>query len=377
MNRKKALVVMTALLAAMLCLLAQDAGNVQPYRQSFPEGTVDWYGGWIETHISVPLGPGPAAQARLEARRVAVIKAQAAALRLAMKIPLDSSRTLGENQALRVQVRGIVQGGEVTKEGLSRGAYDVTYRVPVSGVKGIVSIAYPVYVQTAPPPPQPPESAPTARTHQSPSAAQEEQPQQPQAQTPPPAPSGSEAQEGQAEGAGATSGGPSEKSPLASFSDVEIDASGTSAKPALFPQVKDATGKTVYSASSVDPQVAREKTIARYVAPSEEGGGKTISMMDTLRSPLACIGVLLAANAGRPARPRGDHPLVVKALKAEGRLHADIVITEEAARRIRQLEKKEGLLSKGKVVVVLRSDVGGVESRRLNRDGEALLLGRK
>ena len=74
---------------------------------------MDWDEGWIRTEQSVPMRRDvPAAQARVEAQRVATVKAQAAALRIAMRLPVNSDQRLESYEALKVHVRGIVAGGQ-------------------------------------------------------------------------------------------------------------------------------------------------------------------------------------------------------------------------------------------------------------------------
>ena len=51
------------------------------------------------------------------------------------------------------------------------------------------------------------------------------------------------------------------------------------------------------------------------------------------------------------------------------------MVTAETAKKIR--ESAQGALSDGKVVVVLRADVGGVESRRLAPRSDAVELARR
>jgi hypothetical protein len=77
-------------------------------------------------------------------------------------------------------------------------------------------------------------------------------------------------------------------------------------------------------------------------------------------------------------RPRGEEgTLVVRAVSSSGPLKADIVVTEETARQMRAAEAASGVLSNAHVVVVVRADVGGVESRRMAVDGGSRELARR
>ena len=70
-------------------------------------------------------------------RRVALVKAQAAALRIAMRVPVDSERRLDSFEALRVKVKGVVSGGQVLSEEARGKDFALTLEVPLSGVKGL------------------------------------------------------------------------------------------------------------------------------------------------------------------------------------------------------------------------------------------------
>ena len=337
----------------VLAVFAQR-GPYSPYREKLPDGMVDWDQGWIRADASVPLRKGvPPAQALVEAQRVAMIKAQAAALRIAMRLPVNSERRLESYEALKIRVRGIVAGGEVVDEGTSDGVYHISLKVPVNGVHGIVSA---VSIVTLPPEPQPPPKQPSGHAEaggKGPSVKPSEQPPQ-------------QKQEAQA---GTGQEGPSN---LASFASVTVDATEAGVKPALQPRIIDEKGQEVYGVKTVKPLVAGTKTLARYVTPAAGGASQStwLSPDGVGPLPIALIAppwsLLAQAQREPSARPRGVlDSLEVKAVKASGTLKADIVVTEETARKLRELDARTGALSNGRVTVVVRSDVGGVESRRL------------
>lgn len=316
-----------------LAVLAQR-GPYQPYLEKLTEGAVNWDEGWIRADASVPLATGvPAAQAQVDAQRVAMMKAQASALRIAMRLPVNSEQRLEAFEALRIRVKGIVAGGEILSEGLRGHAYTLSLRVPINGVKGLAAEITKV---TLPPP----EPKPAPQTIASKPA--------PQASRGAPAPPSSS---------------------LASFASVTVDGMEAGIKPAIQPRILDPEGREVYSAKTVNPQVAKESMLARYVTPSGTGAGTPSSWngpRDFTNLPLALVSPpwRLFAQRAPSARPRGqDQSLHVTALSASGPLKADIVVTEETAKKLREAEASSGVLAEGKVVVVVRADVGGVESR--------------
>jgi hypothetical protein len=93
--------------------------------------------------------------------------------------------------------------------------------------------------------------------------------------------------------------------------------------------------------------------------------------------PLALIAPpwdLLAQREPTGRQRGGPQSLEVKAVSSSGKLKADIVVTEETARRLREAEAASGVLSNAKVVVIVRPDVGGVESRRLPSGAPGVVL---
>jgi hypothetical protein len=348
MRRSRALrMVVLCGLVALLAVAQQ--GLYTPYQERLTDGVVDWDEGWIQADAVVPLGEGvPPQQAVVQAQRVAMIKAQAAALRIAMRVPVDSERRLESYEALKVRVKGIVAGGEVVSEGQQGRTYRLSLRVPINGVKGLVSE---VYAVTAPVP----EPLPDVSSR-------------PAGQIPPPPPKPPELPKAAAKEP------PSEKT-VARLDSVTVDASDAGVKPALQPRILDTQGNVLYSVKTVKPLVAREKTLARYVRPTGSGGTES-SWADPEGLgplPLALITppwrlLAQATTPPPPQRPRGGgQTLTVKAVQASGTLKADIVVTEETARKLREAEASSGVLSDAKVIVVVRADVGGVESRRLLR----------
>jgi len=312
----------------LLLLLAAGTGKgFAPFRQMLPQAVIDWDEGWIHAEASVPLAKGkPEAQARLDARRVALLKARATALKVVMGVPLDGNRLVEDSQALHVRVKGIVRGSQVVDEALEGRSYRIEVEVPLGGVKGLLSEVYPVYLPSPPPPkPKPPRKAPPEEDP----VAEAEKPD-----------------------------------------DILIDATGTAVRPAIFPKVVDTDGEPVYEVAAVEPEVARKKTIVRYVTPAGEGAFRPADNARPVPPALcwASIGppsiLKLAQRSSEGRRRRGARPLTVQAAGSDGSLNADIVVTKETARRLREAEETSGLLSQAKVIVVVKSDVGGVEGRR-------------
>jgi hypothetical protein len=340
-----------ALCAVIALAAGAQQGRYKPYQEKLPDGVVDWDEGWIRADASVPLRTDvPSAQARVEAQRVATVKAQAAALRIALGLPVDSEQRLGGFEALRIRVKGVVAGGRILSEGPAGKDYKLSLHVPINGVSGIVAE---VSKMTLP--------------------YEEPEPVPAKPKTPPPAPS-------------ETSQGKSEQAPPSSttaVSSITVDGTEAGIRPALQPRIVDPQGVPVYSVKTVKRLVAREKTIARYVTPSEAPAASPAAWigpeaLSSLPLALAAPPWRLLAQRAPSQRPRGEEGiLVVKAVSSSGPLKADIVVTEETARQMRAAEAASGVLSDAHVVVVVRADVGGVESRRMAVDGGSRELARR
>ncbi len=349
-----------ALAAVVTLTVMAVQGPLKPYREKLPEGSVDWDQGWIRASVTVPLKSGvPEGQARVQARRVAVMKAQAAALRIAMRLPVNSERRLDSYEALRIHVRGIVAGGEVISEGVRGRRYELAYQVPINGVRGIASE---VATVTLPPP----EAVPAPRKETAPTHPKKQAEPRRQAAGEP--------------GPGAKAPEKPKVASLASFSSVTVDASHTGARPAIQGRILDPDGNEVYGVKTVKPLVARERTLARYVTKNpSEGSSQGASWLAPEKLgafPLALISPpqFLLAQRKPSERPRGrEQSFVIHAEGASGKLKSDIVVTRETAEQLRKLDAETGALTNGHVVVILRADVGGVESRRNVRTEKPVL----
>jgi len=340
-----------AVCAVIALAAGAQQGRYKPYQERLPDGVVDWDEGWIRADASVPLRTDvPPAQARVEAQRVATVKAQAAALRIALRLPVDSEQRLEAFEAIRIRVKGVVAGGRILSEGPAGKDYKLSLHVPINGVSGIVAEVSKVTL-----PPVEPEPVPA------------------KPKAPPAAPS-------------ETSQGKAEQPPPGSatvFSSITVDGTEAGIKPALQPRIVDPQGVPVYSVKTVKRLVAREKTIARYVTPSEAPTAAPAAWigpeaLSSLPLALAAPPWRILAQREPSRRPRGEEgTLMVKAVSSSGPLKADIVVTEETARQIRAAEATSGVLSDAHVVVVVRADVGGVESRRMAVDGGSRELARR
>jgi len=105
-----------------------------------------------------------------------------------------------------------------------------------------------------------------------------------------------------------------------------IDAKGLGARPAMTPRLVDESGREIYGVSVVDRQFAVEKGMAGYAKDRAQA----------LQNP----------------RIKG-HPLTIKALRAEGPNHTDLVVSAEDAEQLRKLAASGDVLEQCKVMILL------------------------
>jgi hypothetical protein len=111
-----------------------------------------------------------------------------------------------------------------------------------------------------------------------------------------------------------------------SYTGLVVDARGTGAHPALAPRILNEEGEEAYSVAYVEQRNTAEQGIAVYVPdpPSAE------------------------------AHPRVTNtPLMVKALRAEGKQHTDLVIRDADAQTIHGVPEHFKFLKSAKVLIIL------------------------
>ncbi len=110
-----------------------------------------------------------------------------------------------------------------------------------------------------------------------------------------------------------------------SYSGIVIDAAGLKLKPALFPKILNEEGKEVYGLSFASDKYIQESGLISYVKNQSEA-----YMNDRA----------------------GLNPLRIDALRVNGRLNSDIIITNFDAERMHQSQRNLKLLEYCKVVVI-------------------------
>jgi len=114
--------------------------------------------------------------------------------------------------------------------------------------------------------------------------------------------------------------------PQSVYTGLIFDAQHLSFIPSASPKILDEDGREVYGSAYVDKEWVEKQGIAGYAKSLEE------------------------ANANQ--RVSGN-PLVIKATKVTGANNRDLVISNEDARKIRELAKNINFLDRAKVIIVV------------------------
>lgn len=274
---------------------------VEPMGQGF----VNWSTGWVKaTGLGAPppnAGPG---QARAMAQRAAQTVAVRNLLEVVKGVRIDSV-TLVENfmvtsDAIRTQVNGFVRGAQVDKTDVQPdGAVEVTVKVPLYGTDSVIA---PFLDEKGVKPKAPPPDVP------------------------------------EREG----------------FTGLIIDARGFGVKPACLPAVIDEQGNVVYGPGEVDRESAQRQGMAQYKVALI---GAEIS---TLFGEEAFV--IRPVQVAPPAQPReGRRPLKLKGGGGAGALKANVMISNEDAKKIRNDPALAAALRQSKVVIVTDPLIGGIK----------------
>lgn len=269
-------------------------------------GLVNWTEGWVQsTGLGAPpekpSGPG---QAKAMAQRAAYAVAVRNLLEAVKGVRVDAA-TLVENyivtnDVIKTQVSGFVRGAQVVKTDVQPdGGVEVTVRVPLWGTDSLLN----------------------AFTAEKGLQSKE---------LPPDSPSDE----------GATG--------------LVIDARGLGVKPACFPTVVDDKGEVVYGPETVDKAAAEKNGMVQY---------RTLPKDAKISSWFGEGAYVIRPVQLSPMPREGRRPLKIKGVDKAGMLKANIMISNEDAKKIRGDGQMKGALGRSRVVVVTDPLIGGMEGR--------------
>ena len=285
--------------------VAQSAKMEPLVERLGPSGSVNWATGWIKaTGLGIaPQGSGGGAGQAM-AQRAAFAAAVRNLLETVKGIRVDSTTLIDnymtQNDVIKTQVTGFVKGAQIAQTTPHPdGSVEVTVKVPMYGVDSLMT-------------PILPEKGFTSQD------------------IPPESPDG--------------------------YTGMVIDARGLGLKPACFPSVVDDRGQVVYSPQTVDKAAAEKDGMVHYMTAPK--GADLSSLFST---GAYIIRPVQAAPAVVPRE--GRRPLKIKGMDKAGALKANIIISSEDAKKIRDDSALGVALKRSRVTVVTDPLIGGMEGR--------------
>jgi hypothetical protein len=278
-----------------------------PLTEPVATGTVNWTSGWVKaTGLGVPPpNAGSAAGARAMAQRAAFSVAVRNLLEVVKGVRIDSATLVDnyivQNDVIKSQVSGFVKGAQIEKTVESPdGSVEVFVKAPLWGVNSLYD---PFLDQMG---------------------------VQDQKLAPEPAEDG--------------------------YTGLFIDARGLNLKPACFPTVLDDKGEVVFGPKTVDRAAAQKDGMVHYMAAPK---GADLSQFIGEHAV-----IVRPVQTAPPAPPReGRKPLKIKGGDKAGALKANIIISGEDAKKIRDDAQLSVALKRSKVVIVTDPLIGGMEGR--------------
>jgi hypothetical protein len=285
-------------------LAVAQSAKLDPLVEPVGSGSVNWSMGWVQaTGLGAPPTNSGAA-GRPMAQRAAFSVALRNLLETVKGIRVDSA-TLVENymttnDVIKTQVSGFVRGAQIANTNpLPDGSVEITVKVPMYGVDSLMT-------------PFLPEKGIGAQ------------------EVPSDSPEG--------------------------YTGMVIDARGLGLKPACFPSVVDDKGQVVYGPQTVDKAAAEKDGMVHYMAAPKGADLSSLFGEGTY--------VIRPVQAAPPAPPRVGHkPLKIKGGDKAGALKANIIISSEDAKKIRDDSALSVALKRSRVTVVTDPLIGGMEGR--------------
>lgn len=268
-------------------------------------GSVNWTSGWVKaTGVgSPPQNSGVAGKAM--AQRAAFTVAVRNLLEVVKGVRIDAATLVEnymiQNDVIKSQVSGFVKGAQIEKTNESPdGSVEILVKAPLWGVNSLYDpFLDQMGVQDQKLPPEP---------------ASE------------------------------------------SYTGLVIDARGLGVKPACFPAVLDDKGEVVFGAKMVDRATAQKDGMVHYMAAPKDADLSSLFGEGTY--------VIRPVQAAPPAPPRsGRMPLKIKGGDKAGALKANIIISSEDAKKIRDDSALTVALKRSRVTVVTDPLIGGMEGR--------------
>jgi hypothetical protein len=286
-----AVAAMMVIAVALVAMAAEEGAMVV----KVGHGEVNWTGKTITvTGSCAPNLKGGAvpAQVRLQTERCAEMDAYRKLLEIVKGVNVDSQQTVGaQMQAtpeVKAKVEGIIKGMKrVDTQYYADGGVDVVVQMTMDG---------PLTEAVIKPPEAKPAEAKPAEVKPAEAKPVEKK----------------------------TAEQPKEAAPAIKYTGLIVDARGLKVVPALSPKLLDESGKEIYGADRVEPEVLKSSSLVAY---------------------------FLNVDSAKKNPKVTDNPLVLKASKVADNGKADLVLSKDDAAKLQGPDAS--YLKKGRVVVVV------------------------
>lgn len=347
----------------------EDLGdNINNFVQKYPQGEINWGTGVVLAFGKGVITGGNSANAEENAARAAEVDAKAHLLEILNDIAVDDRMKAEEDKRISFALEGFVQGVEVVTRSRTDTTVNVTVQAPLRGIKGLTMTIFGYYTPEVVPRPEPTTAQQTTKP-----------PKPKPSTTKPPKPEPPKPQMEQPKAEAAPESGPAKPetkppqvsenqqlnepaAPGVEFTGVVIDARAVAVAPAIFPKVQDTKKQDVYTVKDANQDDLQKRGMASYATVSRD---VTISKLFP-KALVVAVNYMPEgpADAGKQKRRQGYKPLVIKAAGTDGQaIKANLVVSEEDAEKLQQLNQKTGALKQCRVVVVVSSEIGGLEGR--------------
>lgn len=255
-------------------------------------GTVNWTQGYLEANGEAAYPQGRSgAQARLMARRGAIIDAQRNLLEVMEGVRISAESVMKDlelvSDEVRTRVEGVIKGAVIVREQDKGDAYQVTLRLPLGG-----DLAALVRTLQA----EPEKVDPRLSREEVGRFSPPQLPPVPQAKPTP--------------GKETLAPLPLPRVEAGPYTGLLIDCRGLGVKPSMSPKIRRADGTEVWGTLSVSSEYVNAYGIVAY-----------------LRDPKDLTHPDIVARIGQ-------RPLVVRAIGAVGKFHTDPLLSDEDVRRV-------------------------------------------
>jgi hypothetical protein len=306
---------------------AEDKQPFSPYFETFTDGKIDWENGLI-----YGVGKGYLHQnqnSKNRALRAAQVIAQQSILKVAARIRLNDQQTLDslEREIKGMQLKAFVQSSQDDVTFQSEGDqphFVVTMKAPLTGIEGL-TINLLKHLRN---------SVDRWQAFPQPSKA------------------------GRVE---------DEDAPWLIL-DARRLMAGQVLKPALFPKIISASGRTIYDLKTVEENALTQNGMARYaisdMTPSQllseqnRRGNLVVELLQKLLVRPAYAG----EDKNKKKRKRRKY-IITDAKKAQGLMKTNLIISEKDARNMTTENDSSRILKDCRVIILISSPVGGIEGR--------------